>query len=140
MTGASEFTWTVEPGLGPPALTALCDELCSHDPTATVSTQPGARGALPIDPHLLTALASGAIFGAATLTSILRTVIAATCRIRRRGIIIDATTPRLRIREAIDMPGGTVIVIDTRGESKLHDLCAGDTSLERIVQALGRKS
>jgi hypothetical protein len=58
------------------------------------------------------------------------------CHHQRRGMIIDATGEKLKIRKDRDLPGGTIVVIGKDGGSEQINACDEGVELGALVSAL----
>jgi hypothetical protein len=75
----------------------------------------------------------GWLVGALLLSVLAREIADLVCRIKRKGMIVDARSDPLRIRKNPDLPGGTVLVIDKDGKSQIFNVCDGKANLTDII-------
>jgi hypothetical protein len=108
---------------------AAVEELASLDPEAAVSVLPAPNALFPDDAGVV-------IVGAVALVALARRIVDAVCRVRKRGLIVDARETPLRIVESSQLPGGTVLTIEANGTQVTYDACASTFDLVPILEAL----
>lgn len=113
----------------------LTDEaaaIVEQDGTAQVSTLPAARGVVPSE------LVMDVAIVVTSVAVIASRVVSLSCRLRKRGIVIDARLIPVTIEEVRDLPGGTVLVIDASGGTTRHDVCKDGVDLAAILARLAQ--
>lgn len=75
------------------------------------------------------------ILVALTLPALAREIAEVVCRIRKRGLVLDARAGTLRIRRMRDLPGGVVLVIGKDGSTTSYSVCDGKTDLTALIKA-----
>jgi hypothetical protein len=92
---------------------------------ASVETKLGALG----DAGLVLA-------GSVAIPALASQLVALACRLRRKGLIVDARLDPLEIFEVDHLPGGTVVVINGDGSSDEYNVCGSTVDLAAILGAL----
>lgn len=96
-----------------------------HDPAVRHDS---ALGALP-------GLVGVVVVGVVTVSALASHLVALSCRLRHRGIIVDVRSAPIQVSEVSHLPGGTVLVINGDGSTERYDVCPASTDLAAILRA-----
>lgn len=94
-----------------------------------VNKREGDQGILPVVPIIIIAGVLGAISLGKWIEDLL-------CHHRRKGMILDATGAKLKIKKDRDLPGGTLIVIGKDGAAQQINACDMGVEFGALVSAL----
>lgn len=125
MASVVQFEWYAEDNEAGTELAEDLAALRAADPTADLELL-DSRGLLPILPF---------IFGAMGVVLLAREISDLVCRVRKRGMIIDARVTPLKIHKTKELPGGTIVIIGRDGQSNNYNVCDGKVSLPDLIEA-----
>lgn len=129
------INWELKLQPGPGWAHTAADEVHAivvADPRAQATALP-ARGILPSD------VVMDVVVLSTTVTILAARIEALTCRLRKRGVVVDARTTPLTVEEVRELPGGTVLLIDATGSTSRHDVCRDGVDLAGLVARLAHR-